>query len=70
MSCRQGACCCGRRRDRLNVISPYPFQDISHREPTELGMELLMFLKAEDDLEILLFAAVVQETVVPDFLET
>ena len=32
-------------------------------------MELLMFLKAEDDLEILLFTAVVQEAVVPDYVD-
>lgn len=32
-------------------------------------MGLLMFLKGEDDLEILLFTAVVQEAVVPDYVD-
>lgn len=58
---------CGTDAD---VISPDLLQDLSNGKSCEHGMELLMSLDAEDDLEVLMLIAVVEEAVVTDLLET
>lgn len=53
-----------------DIISPDLFEEPSHGKAYKHGMELLMPLDGEDDLKVLLFIAVIQESIITYLLKT